>query len=99
MHKEVHLGSRAAPILRGERVGAHDLDTQAHTGGDDLAERDDARLMPLPARETLRGGPAAVAVHDARDMARDARAVRCVELEGLSGGFAKNVSNVESSYT
>ena len=65
VHEHVDLVLRAVPVLGRERVGAHDIDAEANAGRDDLAQGYNTRLVAFGASEPARGGPTAVAVHDA----------------------------------
>ena len=71
VHERIDLVLRPIPVLSGEGVGGEHVDTQPNRGGDDLAKRHDPRLVALGAGEPARGGPATVAIHDARDMPGD----------------------------
>ena len=70
-HQRRHFVARALPVLDREGVERHDAELEAGRGLDDLAYRGDAGAVPLDARQAARTRPAAVAVHDHRDVLRE----------------------------
>ena len=54
----------------------------------DLAQGYNTRLMAFGASEPARGGPATVAVHDARDMVRYALHIQLGQID-ICGGFGE----------
>ncbi len=69
-HEEPHLLGAAAPVLGREGVDAEVRDAELDGAGDDVEQARLARAVPLDAGEALEVGPAAVAVHDDRDVLR-----------------------------
>ena len=66
----VDLVVRAGPVLAAEGVQGQDRDTAPDGVAEDLADGLDAGGMSVELRQALLAGPAAVAVHDDRDVAR-----------------------------
>ncbi len=69
-HQRVHLVLRTVPILGGKRVKREIFDAEFAGGADDFARGIRAAPVALDARQVARLRPAAVAVHDHRDVAR-----------------------------
>ena len=69
-HEEAHLVGDRAPVLRRERVGRQVRHADLDGAGHDVEQRRLPRLVALGARQAPRVGPAAVAVHDDRDVLR-----------------------------
>ena len=65
----VDLLPRPRPVLRGEAEQSEMGDTKLERGLDRAPHAFDALTMTLGARQAALGGPAAIAVHDDRDMA------------------------------
>ena len=78
-HQEADLVGRAGPVLGGEGVGGDRLHADLDGALDDVEQRVLALLVPLGARQPALLGPAAVAVHHDRDVARH-------EVGGHGGG-------------
>src|SRR5213075_2166907 len=73
LHEESHFFLRPAPVLAREREEREVLDAVADARLHDLAHRLDTLAMPADAREEALLRPAAIAVHDDGDVARDLR--------------------------
>ena len=71
-HQRADFGGRTLPVLDRERVERQHFEPEPRRGLDDVAHRVDAGAMPLDARQVPLPGPAAVAVHDDGDVARQA---------------------------
>lgn len=69
-HQPAHLVGGALPVLGGERIGRQVRDTQLDRAVDDIQQRRLAAGMTLGALESTLLGPAAIAVHDDRDVPR-----------------------------
>ncbi len=67
-HQEPDLVGRARPVLGGEGVGRDRLDADLDGALDDVEERGLTLLVPLRPGQSALLGPAAVAVHDDRDV-------------------------------
>ena len=76
---------RAIPVFGRKRIGRKHVDAQAHAGGNNLAQRDDTGLVTLGAGKTACRGPTAVAVHDARNMARNVIEVKVGKTDARRG--------------
>ena len=74
-HQRAHFLGGPQPVLRRERVQRQSVDAELAGGAHDLADRVDAGLVSRDAGESAGGRPAAVSVHDDRDVAGDARRV------------------------
>ena len=68
-HDSGDLCLRALPVFRGKGVDRQVLDADVLAVGGDPAEGLRPRLMPRGARQPPLGGPAAIAVHNNRNMA------------------------------
>ena len=77
LHQLGHLVRRARPVLRREGVHGQRLDAEVDRRLDGAPKG--ARALPVTGldRETAALGPAAVAVHDDRDVARDRLGAGC----------------------
>ena len=64
------LFGRPRPVFRAEGENRQIGDAEFAGAANDLAQRLDAAPMALAARQSARGGPAAVAIHDDGDVAR-----------------------------
>jgi hypothetical protein len=71
LHQHVHLVGRTAPVLAGECKQGERPDAAAHRVLDGGTHRLDAGAMTRGARQVAALCPAAIAVHDHRDVARD----------------------------
>ena len=72
MPKPVNFVLRALPVLDGEGVEREDADAEAGGGLDGVAHGLGAGTVAFHARQMTLRGPAAVAVHDDRDVRRQA---------------------------
>ncbi len=70
VHQRPDLEPRALPVLHREGVEGEHLEAEAGRRLDRLAHRGDARPVPFDAGQVARLRPAAVAVHDDGDVAR-----------------------------
>jgi len=86
LHEEFDFGFGAAPVFDGEGVEGERFDVQARAGLDGGARGLRAGGVAGDARKMTLLGPAAVAVHDDGDVARQAREVEFFEEAGLFGG-------------
>src|SRR4249919_1671124 len=68
-HQEAHLVRRTAPVLGGERVRREVFHADLNCTFDDVEERGLAGLVARGPRQAALLCPAAVAVHDDRDVA------------------------------
>src|SRR5437762_6551008 len=84
-HQRHDLEARPLPVLDREGVKGQCVELQTGAALDDLAHRRDARAVPLDARKAALPRPAAVAVHDDRDVPRKAGEVDLVEEPPLGG--------------
>src|SRR5581483_11294192 len=73
----VDLQARTEPVLFGERVDGEHRDARAQGRVDGALERRDPAAVAFERRETVLLSPAAVAVHDDRDVARDGGGEGC----------------------
>ena len=71
LHQDRDFVGRAPPVLAGEREQRQELDVELDAGKDDGAHRLDAPPVAGDPRQHALLRPAAVAVHDDRDVARD----------------------------
>src|SRR5262249_39692228 len=71
-HEEIELALRSFPVFGGETVERQLPDAEPAAFFDGGADAADALAMSLDARQVALPGPAAVAVHDDGDMARQA---------------------------
>ena len=85
VHQNVDFVLRSIPVFGRKCIGRKHVDAQAHAGGNDLAQRDDTRLVALGACKTARRGPTTVAVHDARDMVRNVIEVKVGKTDARRG--------------
>ena len=85
VHQNVDFVLRAIPVFGRKRIGRKHVNAQAHAGGNDLAQRDDAGLVAFGAGKTARRGPTAVAVHDARNMVRNVIEVKVGKTDARRG--------------
>ena len=69
--EESHLLSRALPVVAGEGVERELFDADARAMRDDLADRVGTTHVSHPAGAAASCGPAAVAVHDDRQVRRN----------------------------
>ena len=69
-HQSVDLKPGPLPILHGKSVERENFHAQPSAGLDGAAYRTDSRLVAGNARQTPPLGPAAVPVHDNRDVCR-----------------------------
>ena len=69
-HQRRHFGDRTLPVLDRKRVERQHLDAEPRRAFDDVAHRLDAGAMSFDARQVALRRPAAVAVHDDRDVLR-----------------------------
>ena len=67
-HQVADLGFRPRPVFRREGVDGQPGDAHVGGGADGLAQRLDAGAMAGDARQAARLRPAAIAIHDDRDM-------------------------------
>src|SRR5207302_4602227 len=74
-HEEVQLGLRPLPVLAGEAVEGELADAEAAAFLDGGADAEDALGVALDALLAALARPAAVAVHDDGDVARQAGGV------------------------
>jgi hypothetical protein len=72
LHQDVHFVGGPAPVLAGEREQRQVLDAALDRRADDRPHGLDALAVPGHARQQPLLGPAAVAVHDDRDVPRNA---------------------------
>ena len=86
VHQEVDLGLRPLPVLARQAIQRELLDLEPGAFLGRAADRIDAALVAGDARQILPLGPAAVAVHDDRDVPRPAlgRDVRAIGDDRLS---------------
>ena len=86
---------RPAPVLGGKAVDREPADIELDRGTHGAPQRFDATPMPLEPRQAALRGPAAVAVHDDRHMARDVLGfiARNVVLHGSSVPFHRKPLN------
>jgi hypothetical protein len=70
LHEAVDLARWPVPVLRREREEREVLDAEPSCRFDDRAHRILADAVAVQARESALLGPASVAVHDDRDVAR-----------------------------
>ena len=71
MHQRENFALRALPVFRGKCVEGQELDLQFAATFDAGAHRVGALLVALDSRQSAVLRPAAVAVHDDRDVARN----------------------------
>ena len=88
VHEQIDLVLRPLPVLSRERVDGQHVKAEADARRDRLAQRVDAGDMALAAVEPAGSGPAAVAVHDDRDVLGHAGHVHVIERDVL-GSFGK----------
>ncbi len=74
-HEESHFVDRSSPVLGGERVDRHPFEPEFERALDGIEECFLAGRVTVGALHAALLGPPAVAVHDDRDMARDARRI------------------------
>ena len=67
-HERAHFGFGPLPVLHRERVDGEHVEAEPGRGFDDVADRVDAGAVAFDARQVAFGRPAAVAVHDDRDV-------------------------------
>ena len=86
---------RPAPVLGGKAVDREPADIELDRGTHGAPQRLDATPMPLEPRQAALRGPAAIAVHDDRHMARDVLGfvARNVVLHGGSVPFHRKPLN------
>ena len=75
-HQRANLLGGALPVLSGERIDGQGLDAQVIRMPDNLAQRLHAGLVAKGTRHAALLRPAAVAIHDDGDMARQQRPVK-----------------------
>ena len=68
LHDGTHLFQRALPVLGGEGVDGQHVKAKADAGGHGLAQRVDAGDVPTGTVQATGLRPAAVPVHDDRDV-------------------------------
>ena len=86
LHEKFDFGFGAAPVFNGEGVEREGFDVQPGAGFDGGAGGIRAGTVTGDAREMTLLGPAAVAVHDDGDVAREAGEIKFLEETGLLGG-------------
>ena len=84
VHQEVDLRLRPLPVLARQAVERELLDLEPGTLFGGAADRVDAAAMPGDARQILPRGPAAVAVHDDRDVPRPPFERECPAIGDVS---------------